>query len=89
LPESLLDHDEETQGTAGEICCGDVDKEVITKPQNCVEHWLVLAPHDETASQANDGHVRAGFLTTNSPYGRKVKGEDFMKVLLFVGQLGI
>ncbi|KAF8235580.1 hypothetical protein L208DRAFT_1376443 [Tricholoma matsutake] len=34
------------------------------------------------------GMARVGFLTTNSPYKRKVKDEDFMKVP-FVGQSGI
>jgi len=35
------------------------------------------------------GMVRAGFLTTNSPYGKSVKDKDFTKVVLFAGQLGI
>ena len=35
---------------------GNVDKEIIMKPQNCVESQLVLAPHNETTSQTNDGH---------------------------------
>ena len=39
---------------------GDVDKEVDIKPQNYVECHLILAPHDETTSQANDGHYGLG-----------------------------
>jgi hypothetical protein len=34
---------------------GDVDKEVAATPQNYIEHWLILALHDETTSQANNG----------------------------------
>ena len=35
---------------------GDVDKQVDMKPQNYFEHHFILAPHDKTTSQANDGH---------------------------------
>jgi hypothetical protein len=35
---------------------GDVDKEVDMKPQNYLEHHLILTPHDKTTSQANNRH---------------------------------
>ena len=41
---------------------GHVDKEVAVKPQNFVECRLVLAPHDETTTQANDGHGKGWVL---------------------------
>jgi len=70
---------------------GGVDKEVVMKPQNYIECQLVLAPHDETTSQANDGH-RKGWVCDNQfncPYGRKAIVKDFMRVALFVGGLVI
>jgi hypothetical protein len=35
---------------------GDVDKEVAVTPRNYIERRLILAPHNETTSQANNGH---------------------------------
>lgn len=48
---------------------GDVDKEVIVTPQNYIERHLVLAPHDETTSQANDGHDMGWVLDQQFPCG--------------------
>lgn len=46
---------------------GDVDKEVSVAPQNYVECHLVLAPHDKTTSQANDGHDKGWVLKQQFP----------------------
>ena len=53
---------------------GDVDKEVTIKPQNCVEHRLVLTPHDETTSQANDRHGKGWVLDNQFPLWKKGQG---------------
>lgn len=35
---------------------GNVDKEDLMLPYNFVEHHLVIAPHDKSTNQANNGH---------------------------------
>ena len=53
---------------------GDVDKEVDMKPQNYVEHCLILSPHDETTSQANDGQHMGWVLEQQFPLQKKGVG---------------
>jgi hypothetical protein len=67
---------------------GDVDKEVTMKPQNCVEHRLVLAPHDETTSQANDGHGKGWVLDNQFPLRKKGQGQGLHKSGAICGTVG-
>ena len=53
---------------------GHVDKEVAVKPQNFVERRLVLAPHDKTTTQANDGHGKGWVLDNQFPLWKKGQG---------------
>jgi hypothetical protein len=53
---------------------GDVDKEVAVTPQNYIERQLILAPHDKTTSQANDGYDMGSVLDQQFPLQKKDVG---------------
>ena len=67
---------------------GDVDKEVDMKPQNYVEHCLILAPHDETTSQANDGHNMGWVLKQQFPLWKKGVGQGLHESGTICGTVG-
>lgn len=54
---------------------GDVDKEVSMVPQNYVKCRLVLAPHDETTSQANNGYDKGWVLEHQFPLQKQGAGQ--------------
>jgi hypothetical protein len=54
------------------VGCPDDEKDI--KPQNYVEHRLVLCPHDETTSTANDAHNKAWTLEDQHQLHKKGAG---------------
>ena len=67
---------------------GDVDKEVVMKPTNYVERRLVLAPHDETTTQANDGHGKGWVLDNQFPLRKKGQGRGLHESGAICGTVG-
>jgi hypothetical protein len=53
--------------------------EVAGTPQNYVECHSVLVPHNETTSQANDGHHMGGVLKQQFPLQIKGMGQGLHK----------
>jgi hypothetical protein len=53
---------------------GSPDEEEDIKPQNYVERRLVLCPHDETTSTANDAHDKAWTLEDQHQLRKKGAG---------------
>jgi hypothetical protein len=56
---------------------GDVDKEVAMTPRNYIECQLILAPHDETTSQANDGHDMGWVLDLSGDTGGSADESEY------------
>lgn len=67
---------------------GDVDKEIPVIPQNYVERRLVLAPHDETTSQANDSHDKGWVLEQQFPLRKKGVGRGLHESGAICGTVG-
>jgi len=53
---------------------GDVQTKKHIKPQNFVEHHIVLTSHDETTTQANDGQGKGWVLGQQFPLQKKGAG---------------
>ena len=67
---------------------GDVDKEVVMESQNYVECQLVLAPHNETTSQANDGHGKGWVHDNQFPLQKKGHGQGLHESSAICGTVG-
>jgi len=50
---------------------GSPDEEEDTMPTNYVEWWLVLCPHNESTSQANDAYNKAWTLENQHQLRKK------------------
>ena len=55
-----------------EYTVGNVEAELVKKPANYVERWLVMVPHDEMTVQQNDGKKRSWVL--DGEHALKKKG---------------
>ena len=60
---------------------GDEDKEADDTALNYVEWRLIMTPHDETTSQANDSHDKGWVVTMSFHCGRKGKVMASTKVV--------
>lgn len=67
---------------------GDVDKEVVVRAQNYVERRLVTSPHDETTSQANDGHDKGWVQNDEFPLRKKGQGRGLHESGAICGTVG-